>query len=202
MFAKIFTAATLLTAASAGCTRPSATSSAPVSTSTTAPSNGKFGIMALRSASPIHFAQTSAEDGYLKLLSTETGAVCTGDNGGSAVFYVKDGSLFLYTAEGAPVQQFWVDRSGMGQGIIGYSTGGPGSNPRNSETVGFAVDATGNLNFDGAGFIACPNALNGGWSVWVGAGVANPGGNSDCLGFSARTVEKTNPFPCEYSKQS
>ncbi|KAH7024958.1 uncharacterized protein B0I36DRAFT_332294 [Microdochium trichocladiopsis] len=200
MFAKVFTAATLLTAASAGCVRPSSTSSAAPSGPTGIPANGKFGIMALRSASPIHFASTSAEGSHLYLNAPETGAVCTGDNGGSAVFYLKDGGLYLYTTDGAPAQQMWVDRSGMGQGITGYSTGGQGV-PRNGETTGFAIDSNNSLSFNGVGFLACPGAPNGGWSIWVDAGISQPGGHEGCLGFSARAVEESSPFPCEYSQQ-
>ena len=200
MFSKIFTAATLFTAASAGCVRPSATSSAAPSGPTTIPAGGKFGIMALRSASPIHFAQTSAESSRLYLSAPNSDAQCAGDNNGSAVFYLKDGGLYLYTADGAPAQQLWVDASGMGQGIMGYSTGGQGI-PGRASTTGFALDANNNLNFMGNGFLACPNAPNGGWSIWVAAGTSNPGGNQDCLGFSARAVENSKPFTCEYSQQ-
>ena len=49
-----------------------------------------------------------------------------------------------------------VDRSGMGMGNIGFSTGAEPL-PRNAETKGWAVDAGGNLNFDGIGFLACPS---------------------------------------------
>ena len=88
---------------------------------------------------------------------------------------------------------------GTGQGKLGYTTGAqPG--PRNGERETFAVDDNDNLTFNGAGFIACPNAIDGAWSVWVNAGVANPGGNKDCLGFTARAVENEDPNSCVYTQ--
>lgn len=86
-----------------------------------------------------------------------------------------------------------------GQGKLGYTTGAePG--PRNGERQGFEVDEHGNLSFNGAGFIACPNSIDGAHSVWVNAGVTNPAGNKDCVGVSARTVENEDPVGCLYSQ--
>ncbi|KAJ1322864.1 hypothetical protein MN608_11713 [Microdochium nivale] len=200
MFSKIFTAATLLTAVSAGCVRPSATSSAAPSVPTTIPAGGKFSIMSLRSASPIHFAQTSAQQSRLILSAPSNDAVCAGDNFGAAVFYIKDGGLFLYTADGAPTQRMWVDASGMGQGIMGYSTGDESISARGSIT-GFALDESDNLTFNGNGFLACPGAVSGGWGIWAASGNNQPAGIQGCLGFSARAVAQAEPFTCEYSKQ-
>jgi hypothetical protein len=84
-----------------------------------------------------------------------------------------------------------------GQGKIGYVTGAQPT-PRNGEREGWEIDETGNLHFDGSDLIGCPNSIDGAWSVWLG-GVTNPGGNQDCLGFSARTVEIEDPNDCNYS---
>ena len=47
----------------------------------------------------------------------------------------------------------------------------------------------GYLYFDDAGLIACPNSIDGAWSVWVSVGIANPAGNSDCTPFAPKVVE-------------
>jgi hypothetical protein len=70
--------------------------------------------------------------------------------------------------------------------------------PSKAEREGWAINETGNLNFDGAELVACPNSIDGAWSIWLG-GVNNPGGNEDCLGFSARTVEVEELNDCNYS---
>jgi hypothetical protein len=77
----------------------------------------KFGIMALRSASPIHFAQVSASQNKLVLNQPEDklDAQCAdGKARRDAVFYIKDSELYLYGNDDT-VQQILVDRSGMGR---------------------------------------------------------------------------------------
>lgn len=80
-----------------------------------APQETKFGVMALRSASPIHFATLSASKTKLVLHLPEQDQQCdgTGDREIGAVLYVRDGELYLYGRPDAP-QQIYVDRSGMG----------------------------------------------------------------------------------------
>ncbi|KAI1121216.1 hypothetical protein F5Y10DRAFT_105599 [Nemania abortiva] len=167
-------------------------SASPSPTSTAVVPGDKFGILALRSASPIHFAQFSAALSSIFLNLPSQNATC--DDGtnpttaDSATFTLsEDGGLYLYAASATP-QQLFVDRSGMGQGKLGYTTGAQPA-PRNGERTAFSIDEYGDLSFNGAGFIACPNSIDGAWSVWVDAGVANPAGNSGCLGLSARTVK-------------
>lgn len=80
-------------------------------------STRKFGIMALRSASPIHFASVGAsQNGIALSLSDERAdADCVdGSKPKSATFYIKDEQLYLYGKKNGVVQQFLVDRSGMG----------------------------------------------------------------------------------------
>ncbi|KAI0403979.1 hypothetical protein F4802DRAFT_569259 [Xylaria palmicola] len=187
-------------------TGPSPTSSTPAGPSSTAIVPGdKFGLMALRSASPIHFAQFGAAHNSIFLNLPAQNATChEGDQPTTADYATftlgEDGSLYLYAEEGVPRQQLFVDRSGMGQGKLGYTTGDQ-SGPRNGERTAFAVDEYGDVSFNGAGFIACPNSIDGAWSVWVSAGVTNPGGNSDCLGLAARAVKIAGtPKSCEYTQ--
>ncbi|KAK4160244.1 hypothetical protein QBC43DRAFT_270748 [Cladorrhinum sp. PSN259] len=167
----------------------------------------KFGIMSLRSASPIHFGQVSAYQNNiaLNLPEDQINAQCAnGVSRKDATFYIKDGELFLYTPKDI-VQKFFTDRSGMGQGVLQYVTYGknetwtPG--PR-LETKGWAVDENDNLTFNGVGLLACPwdsTASNTKWYIWVAASSA-PAGQQGCLGFNARTLTVDAPVQCTYSK--
>ena len=91
----------------------------------------------------------------------------------------------------------------MGQGVIQYTTGAQGIG-RNQERTGFTLDANSNLVFrdqtgQDTGFQACPNALQGGYSVWL-SGVTNPAGNKDCVGFVARALKEEKPVSCSYTQ--
>lgn len=155
---------------------------------TTIGDNEAFGLVALRSGSPVHFASFSAaNDGILLNLPSQN-ASCSINATNDATFRLSDGALYLFTPTRI-TQQLYTDRSGMGQGVLQYATAPNGYQPgRNSETTGWEIDEAGDLTFDGAGLIACPGSIDGAWSVWVSAGVINPGGNSGCLGISARAV--------------
>ncbi|KAF3024773.1 hypothetical protein G7054_g6439 [Neopestalotiopsis clavispora] len=157
-----------------------------------------FGLMALRSASEVHFAQFDAALSSIFLNLPAQNASCDNGAADSATFYLNEGGLYLY-AESATPQQAFVDRSGMGQGKFGYTTGAQPT-VRNGERTNFTLDATGDLTFNGAGFLACPNSIDGAWSVWVDAGVSEPAGNSGCLGISVRAVEVTEPNGCSYTQ--
>ncbi|KAI0098017.1 hypothetical protein GGR51DRAFT_539020 [Nemania sp. FL0031] len=204
MLANALSLALFAGAALASPCKPSTTTSASTPTSTAVVPGDKFGLLALRSASPIHFAEFSAALSSIFLNLPAQNATC--DNGStpttadSATFTLsEDGALYLYAASATP-QQLYVDRSGMGQGKLGYTTGAQPA-PRNGERTAFAIDEYGDLSFNGAGFIACPNSIDGAWSVWVDAGVANPAGNSGCLGLSARTVKIADtPNSCLYTQ--
>ncbi|GAW18691.1 hypothetical protein ANO14919_081720 [Xylariales sp. No.14919] len=198
MLANVLSLAALAGAAMASPCKPSPTTSAPSystvpSPSSTAIAPGEpFGLMALRSASPIHFAQFGAALSSVFLNLPSQNATCDdGENPTTADYATftlsEEGELYLYRQSATP-QQLFVDRSGMGQGKLGYTTGAqPG--PRNGERTAFSLDDYNDLSFNGAGFLACPNSIDGAWSVWVDAGVSSPGGNSDCLGLSARAVK-------------
>lgn len=82
------------------------------------PKPAAFGIMSLRSASPIHFGQVSAAHGSVWINLQEQNATCrpaAEDNDGLATFYLKDGGLYLYNHGKGKVQRLFVDRSGMGK---------------------------------------------------------------------------------------
>ncbi|KAM5354451.1 hypothetical protein ACJ41O_001100 [Fusarium nematophilum] len=161
----------------------------------------QFEALALRSASPIHFEGIQAAKSFISLNLAKQGASCDRKSDNQATFNLVGDELFLYRKSATP-QQLWVDRSGMGQGVLGYTTGAQPA-PRNAERKGWKIDKNGDLTFNGAGFIACPNSskAGGSWSVWVSAGVKQPGGNKGCLGFTARTVKTTKPNSCLYTQQ-
>ncbi|KJZ72834.1 hypothetical protein HIM_07778 [Hirsutella minnesotensis 3608] len=161
-----------------------------------------FGIMSLRSASPIHFGQVNAAQSNIFINYPSQGAKCEIKDQSkaptTATFYIKDEVLYLYTGRG-PVQKVFADRSGMGQGKIGFLTGN-GRLPPRFEIKGWKIDRTGNLSFNGKGLIACPS-IRGSWTIWVDTNNPTPGFNKGCLGFSARTINAFNPVRCEYSRQ-
>lgn len=198
MKSQIIAASTLIAAAAAAPalqTRQSNSSSIP--------DNTPFGLLSLRSGSAVHLTPFSARKGGLALgvPAGEQGATCETETN-TANFYLSEGALYLYTPSNV-TQELYVDRSGMGQGVLQYSTtpGGYGA-VRNAETEGWAIDSTGDLTFDGAGLLACPgtaNSTEGPWSLWVGTGVTNPGGNVGCLGISTRAIEAAAPNACTYT---
>lgn len=63
---------------------------------------------------------------------------------------------------------------------------------------GWAVDGNDNLNFNGTGLQACPNAADGSWNIWLDS-VKEPAGQKGCLPFVARTITDTKPVKCTYS---
>lgn len=169
---------------------------------TSIPDNTPFSVLSIRSGSAVHLASFQALEGGLDLAASSQGATCEAADTNTANFYLSEGALYLYTPSNI-TQQLYVDRSGMGQGVLQYSTapGGYGAT-RNAETTGWAVDETGELNFDGSSLLACPAAANstsGPWSLWVNVGVANPAGNSGCLGISSKAVEATTSNACTYT---
>lgn len=72
-----------------------------------------FDVMALRSTSPIHFAEVSAAKGGLFLNLPHANATCEGKSSGYATFYIENEELVLYSCQGDK-QRVFVDRSGMG----------------------------------------------------------------------------------------
>ncbi|KAK3897241.1 hypothetical protein C8A05DRAFT_39214 [Staphylotrichum tortipilum] len=176
-----------------------AATAAPAGASCPAPVR-KFGIMSLRSASPVHFGQVSATQNkmVLNLPENKRDAVCTdGKTHENAVFYIRDGELFLYGKE--KTQEFFTDRSGMGQGVLQYFNKGETGLGNRFEVKGWAVDENDNLTFNGAGLLACPSKTDGSWYIWVSVGNDKPAGQEGCLGFSARTITIDKPVKCTYS---
>ena len=159
-----------------------------------------FSLMTIRSGSDFQYSSVQAKQSSFTINSPSQGASCAGETNSATFFLSGEGELFLNTAK--PSQQAFMDRSGMGQGKLGYTTGAQPA-VKNAERTGFTLDANNNLVIkngeQSTGFVACPNALGGGYSVWV-AGSLLPGGNAGCLGFTARAVKAENPVYCSYSQ--
>ncbi|KAH6884795.1 hypothetical protein B0T10DRAFT_444729 [Thelonectria olida] len=156
-----------------------------------------FEVLALRSASDIHFQPLQAARGGFYLRLPNQKAVCAAKSDNSVTLQLIDGELQLYKSSGTR-QRVFVDRSGMGQGVLRYTSGD--GLPRNGERKSWKINSNGDLTFNGAGLIACPHAISNSWTVWVNAGNANPGGNKDCVPFTARTIKTAKPNSCKYTE--
>ncbi|KAF2031889.1 hypothetical protein EK21DRAFT_62316 [Setomelanomma holmii] len=160
-----------------------------------------FRIMSIRSGSDIQYGSVQAVTRGFRINYPSQNASCSTDVNYASFYLTDSGDLYLNTDN--PPQQAYVDRSGMGQGIIQYTTGVQNIG-RNQERGPFKIDDDSNLVFVSAngnttGFQACPNAAGGGYSVWL-AGATNPGGNSNCIGFVARALKEDNPVKCAYTQ--
>jgi hypothetical protein len=159
-----------------------------------------FSILNIRSGSDFQNTQLQAANNSLLINAPAQNAFCGPENPNYAQFQLSNGTLYLYTAN--PPQQFFVDRSGMGQGVIQYTTGAQ-QPVKNGERQGFTVNEKGSLVFrdqtgQDIGFQACPGALGGGYSVWLDS-VTNPAGATDCLGFNAFALKEEKPVKCSYT---
>ncbi|KAL0473153.1 hypothetical protein QR685DRAFT_164864 [Neurospora intermedia] len=163
-----------------------------------------FGVMSIRSASPVHLTAWGAEHkGIFTNLSKQDADCYNSPAQNSATFVLNkaDGTLSLYT-EGKPWQQLFVDRSGMGQGMMQYTTGAEPA-PRNAERGGWAIDeASQHLTFAGSdAFLACPSgAADSSYRILPYVGIENPADYTDCLSIAARVVVAENPVKCLYSQ--
>lgn len=164
----------------------------------TVPDGTPFSLLSIRSGSDLQYATFSASQDGLALNAATQGATCQSGEQEYATFVLNQGELSLYTPANV-TQTLYTDRSGMGQGVLQYSTQPGGYLPgRNSETKGWVVDQYGDLTFDGDSLIACPR-VDSSYSVWVSTGVASPGGNSNCTGIAVRTSVATEPNACTYT---
>ncbi|KAK8079167.1 hypothetical protein PG994_002974 [Apiospora phragmitis] len=156
-----------------------------------------FGVLSIASGTPLQYAGWSASAQGIWNLGPAQDAGC--DKGAKeefATFHLTDKSeLFLFNNGQNPPQQLWVDRSGMGQGIMGYTTGVQPT-VRNAERTGFSIE-DGHLKFDGGDFQACPGYEDGAYKIWL-AGITNPGGNANCTAIAARVQTLSEPVGCLY----
>ncbi len=125
----------------------------------------------------------------------QSDASCDAQGTNFATFTIVDGAAYLYAASATP-QQLWVDRSGMGQGVTGYTTGAQPA-PRNAERTGFSISDQGYLVFDGQSPKACPS-VDGAYSLWF-TDAEKPAYQDDCLGVGLKAITTETPVGCAYS---
>lgn len=77
---------------------------------------------------------------------------------------------------------------------MGYAS--PGQTlPAGAEVTGWAVDGNGNLEIDNVGFIACPGAGQGAWTIY-----ADVGHHDGCVSIQAQAVDEPKPLSCHYTE--
>ncbi|KAK8011926.1 aaa family atpase protein [Apiospora arundinis] len=166
-----------------------------------------FGVISIASGSKVQNAGWGAmHKGIFTGAHPQSGASCSGGAEQEFATFVLNkpkGSLSLNT-DGKPWQQLFVDRSGMGRGIMQYTTGAEPAS-RNAERGGWAIDeASQHLTFAGSdAFLACPTGVADAadtYSVLPYVGIDNPAGYTNCTSIAARVVVATNPVDCLYSQ--
>jgi hypothetical protein len=174
--------------------------------------NHVFRLMSIRSGSPIQYGNVQAKDGGLVInapdqnnktcaLNGDRNTVVNNINYASFTLDETDGSVYIYTDN--PPLRLYVDRSGMGQGVVRYTTGVQ-SIGKNQERGPFKIDADGNLVFAAGGlngdqgFQACPGAADGSYEVWL-AGESTPAGLQGCEGFIMKALKEDEPKKCLYT---
>ncbi|KAK2730729.1 hypothetical protein FQN55_005511 [Onygenales sp. PD_40] len=156
-----------------------------------------FGVISILSGSQVHYAGFNAAKESIFAGLPNQDAQCERPDEQFATFYVENGALYLYTPFSAESQQLFVDRSGMGQGKIGYITGNEAP-PRYAELDGWSINGENHLQLFGEDLVACPGGIENAWSIWA-SGFANPGGNKNCVGIAARVEYTDSPNACVYS---
>lgn len=173
---------------------PSATSSAASSSTSPAAAGptGYFGVIASRSASPIHLSALTARGGKFYLGGPGPTSYCpesvgaancppgnetvlVGGNGGLSLGVVVPGGQQVYVAPGGALSYTIAHSANIPAGSIvnDFSREGPSGSAQ-----------FGTLSFE-TGFVACPAAAGQGYQVFGQVQGGTYG--ADCLGFSALT---------------
>ncbi|KAJ6011615.1 hypothetical protein N7451_003027 [Penicillium sp. IBT 35674x] len=159
-----------------------------------------FGVMAVRSASPIHYMQMNAA-GQKFYLGGTTASYCPSIDGivcppGNQTVFAAGGNAMDVEVPGG--QQVYVDPTGA----LSFTQAHSASIPAGS-AVGGLVYETGqpwsHYSFNGwgaQGFMACPTTDNR-WQVFAAMQNATvPSGDvADCLGFSAIALTYSGDIP-------
>ncbi|KAJ5724563.1 hypothetical protein N7493_006291 [Penicillium malachiteum] len=159
-----------------------------------------FGVMAVRSGSPIHYAQMNAA-GQKFWLGGSTSSYCPSIDGivcppGNQTVFASGGNAMDVEVPGG--QQVYVDPTGA----LSFTQAHSASIPAGS-AVGGLIYETGepwnHYTFSGwgaTGFMACPTSDNR-WQVFAAMQNATvPSGDvDDCLGFSALALTYNGDVP-------
>ncbi|KNG51621.1 copper amine oxidase [Stemphylium lycopersici] len=179
-----------------------AVAAAQVNWNDTKPAQGDaFRVMAIRSGSEFHYADVAAYKGGLSMKVDQDSRCGDVDHQYATFFLSKEGDLYLYTPN--PPLEAYVDRSGMGQGVLQFTTGVQPIG-RNQERGPFKINADSNLVFQSGseeiGFQACPNGDQG-YSIWM-EGNPKPAYQEGCLPFIAKALKEDAPVKCLYEGMS
>jgi hypothetical protein len=169
-----------------------------------AESSPYFGVIAQRSASPIHFQPMNARGGRFYLGGKGPSSYCPEEVVGPEncpagnVTTFAGGNQTLSLGVVVPGgQQVYV----APDGALSYTQAHSAYIPPGSTVTGFSrtkapnSDAFGYLNWE-KGFIACPGAAEDGWQVY--GNIANGTFSNDCLGFSAIASPGNAPGAWQY----
>jgi hypothetical protein len=171
-----------------------------------------FRLMSLRTGTAIQYGNVQAREGSLVINSPDQNNKTCAINGDRenttnginyATFSLdeENGSVYLYTFN--PPLQLYVDRSGMGNGNVQYTTGVQPIG-KNQERGPFKINDDGDLVFAAGGltgdvgFQACPGAVGGGWKIWLN-GVDKPAGSEGCTPFTMKALKESETMKCLYS---
>ncbi|EAS34641.1 cell wall protein PhiA [Coccidioides immitis RS] len=158
----------------------------------------EFGVIAIHSGEPVHLSGFNAAQSSIFAGLPNQNAQCERPDERFATFYLENGALYLYTPSSAEPQQMFVDRSGMGQGKIGYLTGDTSNPPPRFELTGWSINGHNHLQFAGKDLVACPGSIDNSYSIWA-SGFATPGHNENCIGIAARVQYTDSPNACVYT---
>ncbi|KAH8725255.1 hypothetical protein GQ44DRAFT_707409 [Phaeosphaeriaceae sp. PMI808] len=165
----------------------------------TPPAKGHyFNVITAHYGSPIQDYPFQAAHNSLMVHASSQNATCDKDPSNRATFYIEDEVLYLYARSATP-QTVFVDRSWMGNGLVGYVTGAQPIGAK-QETKGWAISENKELQFKGQGLQACPGGIDGSWSIWL-QGSEEPGWNKNCekIGNWVRLHEE--PIGCFYTAE-
>jgi len=174
-----------------------------------------FRLMSLRTGTEIQYGNVQASQGSLVINSpAENNKTCAingdrenvtdGINYASFSINEETGSVDIYTFN--PPLQLYVDRSGMGQGNLRYTTGVQPIG-KNQERGPFKINDDGDLVFAAGGltgdvgFQACPGAVGGGWKIWL-SGVEKPADSEGCTPFTMKALKEDPIMKCIYTSAS
>jgi hypothetical protein len=168
--------------------------------------NDVFRVMSLRTGTPIQFGNVQAVKGGLRIGYPKQSSSCVEPDANYASFSLtENGDLYLYTAN--PPLQAYVDRSGMGQGVLRFTTGVQPIG-KNQERGPFKIDDESNLYFSAInaeggriGFQACPAGEGEGYAVWLST-VSTPAQIEGCIPFTAKALREEKPNKCLYNEMS
>ncbi|KAK4626748.1 hypothetical protein CLAFUW4_05116 [Fulvia fulva] len=193
---KSFIAAASLAALAAASPVPQAGTTEPL----------RFGGLALRSASPIHFGSINANSGALYIgkntttycpedsVAGSTGA-CTSANTNQTIFSYLNGQGTLSLSTMVPGgQQVYVtvgdEATGQLAGQLKFTPAHSAMTSGPALTEGFAIAYDAKFQFEGQDWFACPvDEFNSGYGIWSVARVGGSNAGEGCLGFTWRVVQ-------------